>query len=584
MARRSRSGRSRVVQPFGSERSTESRSFRSARIGIQQANEPRPKAKEDLKCAICLEYLRDPKLLPCLHSYCKRCLLGVKPNGNQIKCPKCRSCHEIPNGGVEDFPADQVLANSLEMIEFQSNDDKKKAIPCNMCTEDDPATAHCSTCGNFLCDFCLKSHKRQVNYRSHKTISLDEVDKESIRSLDRPNHCDTHVGEVLKLYCKTCDKLICRDCTISDHRSHEYGFTSDQRPDVQKKVHESVQELVQKQKEFKEILSFIQILETSRETHSNSLEEDIKKAFDSYMDALSSQRKKLLESEKQAKDTDMKQIWAQKEFVETTLASLGSALRYTEQMSSCPSDSAMLAMNSKVAPQLTKLRSARWDISTLKLGKPLMSCVSNPPKVESVGDLQYWRYPVEIHLTVDTNVASRHTSTTRKYATTMNVQLGERVNFNIHAQAAENKLSLSTPTVTVDGKATLPTVTANEDMWSVDFLPLSNGYRSVQATFNVTQKDVSVNNNPLLAAVLLSGQHLTGQASISVSGFPNAGERIWDTRTSNTGTVCTASEAQQYLNRQYSSYNQPALVSGRVYVRWNNGVIEQIPNGYELLD
>ena len=503
MARRSRSGRSRVVQPFGSERSTENRSIRSAQI--QQANEPRPKAKEDLKCAICLEYLRDPKLLPCLHSYCNRCLLGVKPNGNQIKCPKCRSCHQIPNGGVEEFPSDQVLVNSLQMIEFQSNDDKKKAIPCNMCTEDDPATAHCSTCGNFLCDFCLKSHKRQVNYRSHKIISLDELDKESIRSLDRPNHCDTHVGEVLKLYCTTCDQLICRDCTIVDHRSHEYGFTSDQRPVVEKNVLKAVKVLTKKEKKFKKLLTFIEALGRSRDTHSTSLEGEINKAFDTYVKRLELHRKNLLEDIKCARDSDMKQIWAQQEFIETTIAGLSSALRYTEQMSSCPSDSAMLAMNSKVTPQLKKLEAITWDLSTIELAEPL-SYVSTPLEVESAIALQSMNAGMQKPIV---NVVSN---------AGYQVYLEQTVAFSVYATVGRYQLPLGKPSITIlssDPRSvtdyTLSGIAvsgprsvtdfnlsdAGGGVWTVQFSPPFAGVFTVNATFD---------DNPYLITALCASQ------------------------------------------------------------------------------
>ena len=439
-----------------------------------QSNEPRPNAKEDLKCAICLEYLRDPKLLPCLHSYCKRCLLGVKPNGNQIKCPKCRSCHKIPYGGMEGFPQDQVLANSLQMIEFQSND-KKKAIPCNMCTEDDPATAHCSTCGNFLCEFCLKYHKRQVNYRSHKTISLDELDKESIRSLDRPNHCDSHIGEALKLYCETCDQLICRDCTIVGHRSHEYGFTSDQRPIVEKNVLKSAKVLTQKEIEFKKHLPFIQALERSREAHSTSLEGEINKAFDTYVKRLEFHRKKLLEDIKCARDTDMKQIWAQQEFIETTLASLGSAVGYTKQMSRCPNDSAMLAMNSKVAPQLKKLEAITWNVSTIKLAEPL-SFVSMPLEVESAMALQSLKAGMQKPIV---NVVSN--AGNRAY-------LGQTVGFSVYVTFGSCQLPLGKPSIAVSGPRSHVTdfnlSDAGGGVWTVEFSPPTAGVFHVDATFN----------------------------------------------------------------------------------------------------
>ena len=33
------------------------------------------KVRQEVTCAICLELLDDPKSMPCLHTYCKKCLM-----------------------------------------------------------------------------------------------------------------------------------------------------------------------------------------------------------------------------------------------------------------------------------------------------------------------------------------------------------------------------------------------------------------------------------------------------------------------------------------------------------------------------
>ena len=51
-----------------------------------------------LECAVCLEQYKEPKVLPCLHSFCKRCLQGLltRPGAKcKISCPTCRSSAEV---------------------------------------------------------------------------------------------------------------------------------------------------------------------------------------------------------------------------------------------------------------------------------------------------------------------------------------------------------------------------------------------------------------------------------------------------------------------------------------------------------
>ena len=51
-----------------------------------------------LECAVCLEQYTEPKVLPCLHSFCKRCLHGLLTREGtecKISCPTCRSIAEV---------------------------------------------------------------------------------------------------------------------------------------------------------------------------------------------------------------------------------------------------------------------------------------------------------------------------------------------------------------------------------------------------------------------------------------------------------------------------------------------------------
>ena len=55
----------------------------------------RSKVEEHLTCAICLEQFKDPKVLPCLHSYCHECIVKLDQTGNKITCPECRTTVEV---------------------------------------------------------------------------------------------------------------------------------------------------------------------------------------------------------------------------------------------------------------------------------------------------------------------------------------------------------------------------------------------------------------------------------------------------------------------------------------------------------
>ena len=56
------------------------------------------KVNEHLECAVCIEQFQEPKVLPCLHTYCKGCLeklVKKKGPGYVITCPECRQDAQV---------------------------------------------------------------------------------------------------------------------------------------------------------------------------------------------------------------------------------------------------------------------------------------------------------------------------------------------------------------------------------------------------------------------------------------------------------------------------------------------------------
>ena len=50
------------------------------------------KLNEELTCAVCQDHFKEPKVLPCLHYYCKKCVADMihRAGGKPFSCPECR--------------------------------------------------------------------------------------------------------------------------------------------------------------------------------------------------------------------------------------------------------------------------------------------------------------------------------------------------------------------------------------------------------------------------------------------------------------------------------------------------------------
>ncbi|XP_026884187.2 E3 ubiquitin-protein ligase SH3RF1 [Electrophorus electricus] len=70
-----------------------------------------------LECPVCLERLdATAKVLPCQHTFCRRCLLGIVGSRGELRCPECRT---LVGSGVEELPSNILLVRLLDGIKQQ---------------------------------------------------------------------------------------------------------------------------------------------------------------------------------------------------------------------------------------------------------------------------------------------------------------------------------------------------------------------------------------------------------------------------------------------------------------------------------
>ena len=199
---------------------------------------PIDQLEENLKCTVCLKRLHDPKTLPCWHSFCKVCLEGfVKtcrdkaPRDRPIReipCPNCRTTFVLePDKQVADIPRNQFICN---MVQAMAVLDRGIGVPCSHNCSQSYSVARCATCEKFLCRECLTVHNSYPGHNGHSVLTMEELSKpENREKIKDKMYCNEHSGMILKVYCKTCEPLICRDCMDFKHvkQSHSCVLVTD---------------------------------------------------------------------------------------------------------------------------------------------------------------------------------------------------------------------------------------------------------------------------------------------------------------------------------------------------------------------
>ena len=206
-----------------------------------KGSSPLEKLQEQLTCVVCLDLYTNPKTLPCLHSFCLQCIerLPLDPQGDDtylVSCPTCRHRTQLPPEptGPAGFPAAFQLNTLMETYTLMKKVSNPQQVTCDNCTTAN-ATGYCKECGKFLCQKCIDTHKKWVDFANHQITSLDEVTTSSVSQLV-PSHkqettltCSSH-KKPLEIFCETCDQVICQHCTVRIHRDHEYDLITDSYP------------------------------------------------------------------------------------------------------------------------------------------------------------------------------------------------------------------------------------------------------------------------------------------------------------------------------------------------------------------
>uniref|UniRef100_A0A669EMZ5 E3 ubiquitin-protein ligase TRIM33 n=1 Tax=Oreochromis niloticus TaxID=8128 RepID=A0A669EMZ5_ORENI len=256
-------------------------------------------------CAVCKQSLQsrdcEPKLLPCLHSFCLKCIpqpdrqISVQvpgPHGQTdthiVNVMRCSVCHQ-------DYKQSDIIDNYFvkDTTEATSTSDEKAAQVCTSCEDNAGTIGFCVECGEWLCKTCVEAHQRVKITKDHKIRTKEDAD--AATSGQRPVFCPIHKQEPLKLFCETCDTLTCRDCQLLEHKEHRYQFLEEAFQNHKSIIETTMAKLQEKKNFVHYSVSQVQSrLKELNETH-RKVEHEIKIAVFTLINEINKKGKSLLQ-------------------------------------------------------------------------------------------------------------------------------------------------------------------------------------------------------------------------------------------------------------------------------------------------
>src|SRR6218665_895442 len=160
--------------------------------------------KDITECCICTEMFTDPRMLPCIHTFCLLCLEKTKSEsqkkpGDKMPCPLCRKEFIIPTEGLRGVQKNFFMERLMEMAKLsQPPDIIRYCDSCNTNMSDinagcPLAKMYCIECEENLCDDCINYHKRQKQLKTHQIIAFGgETMNEKLIKRAASSNCDQH--------------------------------------------------------------------------------------------------------------------------------------------------------------------------------------------------------------------------------------------------------------------------------------------------------------------------------------------------------------------------------------------------------
>lgn len=230
-----------------------------------------------LQCSVCLDRFKQPKLLPCQHTFClSPCLEGLVDRLTRIlRCPECRADHIVPRGGPSHFPNNLTIISFLELSPVGGERERNSVAPsprnlsqsaamaplrpplagspsqvgrlmsvaamgrevgegaaggapvgggCSAC-HTEGRVARCSHCDNLLCELCKRGHMDQVRSDVNRLVSqvrralpqiTEQINMIGRKGAQLQNRCESVKNEISEAIDKHIRELKSRERLMRD--------------------------------------------------------------------------------------------------------------------------------------------------------------------------------------------------------------------------------------------------------------------------------------------------------------------------------------------------------------------------------
>ena len=320
--------------------------FRSCFVDMAAASIPVKQLEDITECPICSEIFKDTRVLPCIHTYCLRCItsLGADKNpGDNIPCPLCRKEFAIPKCGMSELPKNYFVEKLLEAKSLASAL-RHEDLLCDVCPDEEvsksrrerdrKAVVYCIDCRKNMCKQCYGCHQQFKLPGAHKLVELDKgpLPADDLLLKFPESSCDKHPDKHLEVYCLECKAAVCMMCYLKGHNSHKCTDVKDVADDLATQLTADAEGIKGKIEDCKSMLKKITDEERILSDEVENTKKDVNEKAKKLKQLIDQHREEMLTKLTEGKDRQLKENANVKEELERQIVVMESFLRYSGEL------------------------------------------------------------------------------------------------------------------------------------------------------------------------------------------------------------------------------------------------------------
>ncbi|XP_053186790.1 E3 ubiquitin/ISG15 ligase TRIM25-like [Scomber japonicus] len=290
---------------------------------------------EKFCCSVCLDLLKDPVAIPCGHSYCMSCIKNFWDGEDEKKiysCPQCRQTFTprpvlMKNTMLADL-VEQLKKTGLQAAPAAPADlcyAGPEDVACDVCTGRKlKAVKTCLQCLISYCQEHLQPHYELPAFKKHKLVEPSKKLQENI--------CSRH-DEVMKMFCRTDQQIICYLCSVDEHKGHDTVSAAAERTERQGELEVRRQDIQQRIQDREKDVKLFQQEVKAVSRYADKAVENSEKIFTELMHLLQKRRLDMKQQIRSQQGTEMRRVKELQEKLQQEITELKRKDAELEQLS-----------------------------------------------------------------------------------------------------------------------------------------------------------------------------------------------------------------------------------------------------------